>query len=427
LFAEQISKQIPEVEMDLKIDELRFAAKYYLSKCPRAVERALALISLSKRTKSIRSLTTLDYERVAGEFGITARTLFRWKGIWDESGVKGLRPRTSSGRKRRAVSGFIAKKIMEYRRNYNWGAEVIQAHLKLDYDQIISEDRIHRFLLRKGLIEAKKRKKLKNRHRKVVRVNDPGAHTQNDVKHLPRILQSKEKCYVYNLVDHASKWEFKHAYLSYGPTETKDFVERVLKNCPFEITRWQTDNGIEFTYKYVSLVDKPKKHALDKICKKNNIRHVLIPPGEKELQGLVERNHRMDDEELYHRIRPRNIAEFNRYLEAHYKWKNSSRRRKSLDWKTPNEWLNNYDKKLLSGIVRHKDPVKSVVPAPDEGLEPQRSWERGLNEVWGHMARQTKPEATKLTGPGQTRQKFLDSTKQTGEVLRSVSGTKKAA
>lgn len=118
---------------------------------------------------------------------------------------------------------------------------------------------------------------------------------------------------------------------------------------------------------------------------------------------------------------------FNRYLEAHYKWKNSSRRRKSLDWKTPNEWLNNYDKKLLSGIVRHKDPVKSVVLAPDEGLVPQRSWERGLNEVWGHMARQIKPEATELTGPGQTRQNFLDSTKQTGEVTRSVSSAKKAA
>lgn len=413
--------------MDLKIDELRFAAKYYLSKCPRTVERALALLELAKCTKSIRELTTLDYERVAGTFGIATRTLFRWKEIWDRGGVKGLVPRVSSGRKKRPISGFIAKKIIEFRRNYNWGAEVIQAHLKMDYDQIISEDRIHRFLLRKGLIGTKRKKKLKNRHTKVVKVKDPGAHTQNDVKHLPRILQSKEKCYVYNFVDHACKWEFKHAYLSYGPAETKDFVERVLKNCPFQITRWQTDNGIEFTYKYVSHVDKPRKHALDKICEKHDIRHVLIPPGEKELQGLVERNHRMDDEELYHRIRPRNIVEFNRYLEAHYKWKNSSRRRKILDWKTPNEWLQNYDRKILSGNVRHKDPVDSIKPLPNGVLEPKKDWERALVETWDHMARRTNPDITKLPGQVGTRQNYCEATKQTQGEAHSVSGTKKAA
>jgi transposase len=413
--------------MDLKIDQLRLAAKQYLDKCPRTMERLLALIELSKRAKSGWELKTLDFERVAATFGISARTLFRWKKGWDELGIKGLIPKTSPGRKKRPVSGFTAKKIMEYRRNYNWGAEVMQAHLKLDFGQIISKNRIHRFLLHKELIQTKKKKKLKNRHTKVVKVKDPGAHTQNDVKHLPRILKSKEKCYVYNFVDHASKWEFKHAYLSYGPAETKDFVERVLKSCPFKINRWQTDNGIEFTYKYVSFVDKPKKHALDKICEKNDIRHVLIPPGEKELQGLVERNHRMDDEELYHRITPRNIVELNRYLEAHFKWKNSSRRRKILGWKTPNEWLKNYDRKILAGIVRLKDPVDAVKQVPNEALEPKKAWERGLIETWDHMARRTNPEVSKQTGPGSTRQNFLDDTKQTNGEVRSVSDPKKAA
>jgi transposase len=413
--------------MDLKIDELRLAAKQYFRKYPRLRERLLVLIELSKRTGSNRELRDLDYERVAAEFGKSSRTVYRWKESWDESGVKGLLPKASPGRKKSPISGFIAKKIIEFRKKYNWGAEVIQAHLKIDYDKVISQGRIHRFLSRKGLIDIKRKKKIKNRHTKVVKVKEPGAHTQNDVKHLPRILETKEKCYVYNFVDHASKWEFKHAYLSYGPAETKDFVERVLKNCPFEITRWQTDNGIEFTYKYVSLVDKPKKHALDKICEKHDIRHVLIPPGEKELQGLVERNHRMDDEELYHRIRPKDIKELNRYLEAHYKWKNSCRRRKALDWETPNEWLRAYDKKILSGIVRHKDPVDAVKQVPNEGLPPSKGWERGLIETWDHMARRTTTETPKSRGPESTRRNLFDSNQQSGEVLQSVSGTKKAA
>jgi len=413
--------------MDLKINELRVAAKQKNAKCPRVKERLLALIELAKHSKPKRGLREIDYERVATEFGYAGRTLRRWKKGWDEKRLKGLVPNVSPGRKKRSVSGFTAKKIIEYRTKYNWGAEVIQAHLKMDYGQIISEDRINRFLRVKGFLTKVRKPKLKNKHTKVVKVKEPGAHTQNDVKHLPHILQSQEKCYVYNFVDHASKWEFKHAYLSYGPAETKDFVERVLKHCPFQITRWQTDNGIEFTYKYVSLVNKPRKHALDKICEKNNIRHVLIPPGEKELQGLVERNHRMDDEELYHRIRPKNIHELNRYLEAHYKWKNSSRRRKILEWKTPNEWLRDYGKNILSGLVRHKDPVDSVKVLPNEVLAPQKSWEHQFLETWSHLARNPNAKVLEQTGPSITRQNVDMKMQQTEEKAQSVSQSKKAA
>ena len=413
--------------MDLKINELRVAAKQYFHKHPKVRQRVLALIELLKRAGSKRELRELDYERVAAEFGKSARTLHRWKRSWDEQGIKGLIPKVSPGRKKRPISGFTARKIIEYRQKYNWGAEVIQAHLKEDFGQIISEDRINRFLKTKGFLKKIRKQKLKNKHTKVVKVKDPGAHTQNDVKHLPHILQSQEKCYVYNFVDHASKWEFKHAYLSYGPSETKDFIERVLKNCPFQITRWQTDNGIEFTYKYVSLVHKPKKHALDKICEKNNIRHVLIPPGEKELQGLVERNHRMDDEELYHRIRPQNIHELNRYLEAHYKWRNSSRRRKILEWKTPNEWLHEYGKNILSGLVRQKDPVDSVSPAPNEGLGHQDGWQRELLEVWSHLAQPNVKATAVSEGPGQTRQNVFVENEQTEGLTQSGKETKKAA
>jgi transposase len=328
--------------MDLTINQLRLAAKRYRTKCPRTVERLLALIELVKRRGPRRALCELDYERVAAEFGKSARTVHRWKKAWEEKGVNGVVPRVSPGRKRKPISGFIAKKTIEFRKKYRWGAEVIQAHLRYDYGLKLSEDRIHRFLRRKGLVGTRPQRKPKKRHTKVVRIEHPGAHTQNDVKHLPHTLPNPQKSYVYNFVDHASRWEYKRAYDSLGPSETKDFAERVVKKAPFTILRWQTDNGIEFTFKYVSHVDKPRKHALDKFCQSNGIRHVLIPPGEKELQGLVERSHRMDEDELYHRIKPRDLAELNRFLEAHCEWKNNRRRRKSLGWLTSAEWLERY-------------------------------------------------------------------------------------
>jgi transposase len=413
--------------MDLKIDELRVAAKHYFSKCPRTKERLLALIELSKRSRSNWKLRELDYERVAAEFGRTSRTLHRWKKSWDEWGVKGLVPKASPGRKKRPISGFTARKILEYRTNYNWGAEVIQAHLKFDFGQTISQDRIHRFLLRQGFVKKIRTRKPKKKHTKIVKVDKPGAHTQNDVKHLPHMLPNSVKSYVYNFVDHACKWEMKRAYDSYGPAETKDFAQRVVNQAPFKITRWQTDNGVEFTFKFLSHVDKPKKHALDRFCESNDIKHVLIPPGEKELQGLVERSHRMDDDELYHRIEPQTLDELNRYLDAHCAWKNARRRRKSLDWKTPNQWLEEYGKQILSGLVRPEDPLDSVRLEPNEGLKHKNSWQDRLLEVRGRMARETVIETAKLGGPSQTRQNYRDITKQTEGLAQSVVKSKKAA
>ena len=113
-------------------------------------------------------------------------------------------------------------------------------------------------------------------------------------------------------------------------------MNRLLFECPFKIKRLQTDNGTEYTYRfYKRYQDIKKEHALEKFCKKKDIAHRLIPPGVKELQGLVERSHRQDDQELFSRIEPLEIDEFNKYLEEYYKERNKGRRFKKLDWRTP--------------------------------------------------------------------------------------------
>lgn len=126
-------------------------------------------------------------------------------------------------------------------------------------------------------------------------------------------------------------------------------MKKLLKKCPFEIMRLQTDNGIEFTFKYVSgAPDEPKEHLLGMFCKDHNINHKLIPPGEKELQGLVERSHRQDDQELFSRIHPNELDQFNKLLEKYANERNKGRRFKKLNWKTPNQWLNDY---IIQNIV----------------------------------------------------------------------------
>ena len=164
-----------------------------------------------------------------------------------------------------------------------------------------------------------------------------------DIKYQLHLLQNKSSAYVYNFIDHASNWSFKRAYPAIKAKNTEDFMERLLKICPFLINRLQTDNGIEFTFKWASKhPDDPKEHPLFKLCHRESIAHKLIPPGEKELQGLVERSHRQDDQEFFSRIAPKDIEDFNRQLEEYYLWRNQNRRFKKLSWLTPNQWLQCY-------------------------------------------------------------------------------------
>ncbi len=309
--------------------------------------RLKVLIELAKRQSQITTrFTNLDYCLVADQFKISKRTLQRWLSSYLNNGVKGLTSKTHSNHPIKPITGWTAKKITDCRMRFNWGAETIQAHLKYDDKIELSQYRINKFLKENKFIKKIKKKKLKNKHTKIITVDTPGIHTQTDVKHLPKMIQNK-KVYIYNFVDHASRWEYKEAFDSYNPFNTKIFFTNVLKNAPFKIISSQTDNGVEFTNKFISHVDNPRLNCFEEYLFDQKIKHRLIPPGEKELNGLVERSHRTDDEELYHRIQPRDLRELNKELQEHCKWRNESRRKKPLGWKTTSQWLFDYEIKMI--------------------------------------------------------------------------------
>jgi transposase len=329
--------------MDLKLGLLRQEVKRYRVENIRLTERLLALIEVAKYDRS--KLSELNCQRISMRFGISPRTLRRWRALYEVGGIQKLAPGKAQGRRANAIRGFTAKKIQQWRKLYGWGAEVIEAHLEFDHGIKIRRFRIERYLKRKGLLGKKRLYRRKKKHTRVVQVLAPGLHTQMDVKHLTETLGNRKRCYVYSFVDHASKWRFKRAYDSFGPYQTHQFFDELMRYVPFKIKRLQTDNGVEFTSKYQSHLDAPRQHILEKLCREHDMRHVLIPPGEKELQGLVERNHRQDDDELYHRIKPFDVVDLNVIVKAHTEWCNSRRRRKALGWKTSNEFLAGYKEK----------------------------------------------------------------------------------
>lgn len=298
---------------------------------------------------------------------ITLRTLQRWKDAYRSKGICGLASKKKGCKAAIDLLPHIQKQIEFYRSTYRWGSEVIQAHLLKDKEISVTRYKIERYLSRSGLklkypcTTIKKVRAKKKKHTKKVLVHHPGEHTQMDVKYQTHLLLNKQKAYVYNFVDHASNWSFKKAYSTFSAKNTKDFVEELLDECPFTIKRLQTDNGIEFTFKWTSKnADDPKEHPLLKICSRENIRHVLIPPGEKELQGLVERSHRQDDQELFSRIDPMDLEEFNRLLTGYWKFRNRGRRFKKLKWESPDAWLEGYLVRFWSAILHIKGKTEDV-------------------------------------------------------------------
>ena len=340
--------------MILNLEKLRRDSKVYRKKDDEIFMRLNILLEYSKLEMKYSG----DINKSSKQLHITAflksmevadRTIQRWKKDYRERGPDGLGKLKATGRPPVAIRPRIRRVITAYRKMFRWGSEAIQAHLKLDHEYEVSRHKVEKFLDDSGLRDqypctTKKRQKAqkKKKHTKVVVVLDPGQHTQMDVKYQLHLLTNKSKAYVYNFIDHASNWSFKYAYDRINARNTEDFMMRIKWSCPFKIDRLQTDNGVEFTSKYLCVSADPDDHLLDKFCEENDISHKLIPPGEKELQGLVERSHRQDDQELFSRINPKDLNEFNSHLSFFKDERNRKRRFKKLDWKTPDEWLENY-------------------------------------------------------------------------------------
>lgn len=290
-------------------------------------------------------------KKTALKHGLHPRTLKRWMDRYQQHGAKGLCTKPKPGRpKKNWIRGKVARRILNLRDKYQWGAEVICAHLDKWYGIKVSQYRVHQLLKTKVKLRKTKKTKPKNKHTKIVYITDPGAHTQMDVRHLDG-RNDKNKRYVYNFVDHASKWSYKRVYDSYGAWYTEDFFNRVLEKCPFVIRRLQCDNGTEFTNKYQG----GKEHILEKICKENNITFKLIPPGEKELQGLVEGHHKLDKDEFFERQEKNSIWELNAKLSEHLEFKNSKRGYKSKQWRAPDEYIWDYTVVTLAAIFLKKE------------------------------------------------------------------------
>ena len=142
----------------------------------------------------------------------------------------------------------------------------------------------------------------KKKHNKKYHTPDNvGEKGQMDVKYVPNECKSEQiaedkRFYQYTYIDEATRERYLYWYEEHTPTNTVDFVKRVIRYLGYKPKEIQTDNGVEFTY---NRADIKKEHPLDKILKELGIKHHKIQPRTPEHNGKVERSHRNDNERFY--------------------------------------------------------------------------------------------------------------------------------
>ena len=180
----------------------------------------------------------------------------------------------------------------------------------------------------------------------------PGERVQIDVKFVPEVCivgdAKGEKFYQYTAIDEFSRWRYLEAFQEHSSYSSAVFLEHLVKAAPFKISCIQTDNGTEFTKKFVS--DKARPHLFEQKLEKLGIRHKLIKPFTPRHNGKVERSHRKDNEYFYASHKFYSFSDFQKQLAVHSREYNHFPIR-PLGWLDPLAFLAKYRNQVSTPSV----------------------------------------------------------------------------
>lgn len=189
-----------------------------------------------------------------------------------------------------------------------------------------------------GLVGDLKEKKPPRKHdRRYPELLAPGEKVQIDVKEVPycclkgAVKRYGKHLYQWTAIDECTRFRFIHGFEEHTPENSVRFLKMFQEEFPFKIQVIQTDNGTEFTYKYIS---DDAKCPFDIALEKAGIIHQLIPPRTPWHNGKVERSHRNDQRYFYNWEKFGSVEELNEKLRKHLHWSNLKTMR-TLDRKSP--------------------------------------------------------------------------------------------
>ena len=168
-----------------------------------------------------------------------------------------------------------------------------------------------------------------------------GGKVQVDVKEVPynclkgAARRDGKHLYQWTAIDECTRIRFIYGFEEHTPENSVKFFKMLQKVFPFKIQTIQTDNGTEFTYKYIS---DTELCPFDIALKNAGGQHKLIPPRTPWHNGKVERSHRNDRRYFYNWEKFASVKDLNRKLKDHLHWSNRKPMR-TLGGKSPLDLL----------------------------------------------------------------------------------------
>lgn len=275
---------------------------------------------------------------VALLFGISIRTLRRWKSAYRYNGIEGLRPKpTIAKRLRHAMPKALEKRILELKQKHpSWGAR----RIKYQYNIPMSWRSVHRVIKTNGMLVRIKPKPqpCKRFQRKHVDSMWQGDTFQFRIKGVGKV-------YVTGFTDDCSRYRVNSgAYLNKDASASIHCLGRALKKgrIPREI---YLDNGGQF-------IDAEFKA----VAEEHDIKLIFGKPYHPRGRGKIEAYHKALYRELICAIRFKSLSHFREALRKFDRRYNCWRKQEIHNWKTPAELYNNpryfnkpYLQKMQSG------------------------------------------------------------------------------
>jgi transposase InsO family protein len=222
---------------------------------------------------------------------------------------------------------------------YGWDGVYDELVRKRGYAR--SFEGMYRAATRMGLGWGKKRKPPRKHDRRYPELTVPGEKVQIDVKEVPynclkgAAKRDEKRLYQWTAIDECTRLRCIFGYWEHTPENSIDFLKKLQAAFPFPIQTVQTDNGTEFTYRFISEV---KSCPFEKALERAGIVHKLIAPRTPWHNGKVERSHRNDQRYFYDWEHFGDVDELNKKLAAHLVWSNNKTMR-TLGRKSPLERL----------------------------------------------------------------------------------------
>nr|WP_207718954.1 DDE-type integrase/transposase/recombinase [Oribacterium sp. oral taxon 102] len=289
------------------------------------------------RLSLIRYAQKHGVTKAAVRYRVNRQFIYRWMkrydGSWESLSYRSRRPHSHPNQH----TPEELKLISDMRRR-NQSAGLVTFWVKLmqrGYKRSVTG--LYRVLRRQGIMAVKPQNP-KYVPKPYEQMLYPGQRFQIDVKYVPAVcLVNKakgQKFYQYTAIDEYSRWRFVESFDEHNTYTSAAFLEHLLKAFPLPIECVQTDNGPEFTKRFIAnsssnLTLFPKRLA------EHGIRHKQIRPFTPRHNGKVERSHRKDNERFYATHTFYSFEDFSRQLKLYNRRDYNNFPMRPLGWKSP--------------------------------------------------------------------------------------------